>query len=150
MNMKAKVAITLLVLSGGIGYTIYSTIQSGEALEYFKHVDEVVASSRQWEGQHLQLHGNVVAGSILKKANALDYKFALHRKGQWIDISYTGIVPDTFRDCAELVVKGKFLGNRQFKAETISAKCPSKYDGKRDTGCGQKLQPQVLSYRQKQ
>ena len=45
-----------------------------------------------------------------------------------IDVRYAGTVPDTFKDRAEVVVKGT-LGDGKFEAREISAKCPSKYAG---------------------
>ena len=45
--------------------------------------------------------------------------------------SYTGIVPDTFKDDAEVVLKG-VLGPDGFKVHPngVMAKCPSKYEAK--------------------
>ena len=55
-----------------------------------------------------------------------------------IEVRYAGTVPDTFKDRAEVVVKGTMAGD-QFKATEISAKCPSKYqsrvDGPAQTMC---------------
>lgn len=147
MSTNTKIALTVAVLASGVGYMIYTTVSSGDALEYFKHVEEVVAQPTQWRGQRVQLHGNIVAGSIFKRSGSMDYRFALHREGQWVDVTYSGLVPDNFRDCAELVVKGKLVDTHRFAADEISAKCPSKYDGKRQTGCGAELKPQVLAAR---
>lgn len=147
MSTKTKIALTVAVLAGGVGYMVYTTVSSGTALEYFKHVEEVVARPGEWQAQRVQLHGNVVAGSILKRPGSMDYKFALHRAGSWVEVTYSGLVPDNFRDCAELVVKGKLVEPRRFSGDEISAKCPSKYDGKRQTGCGAELTAQVLAAR---
>jgi cytochrome c-type biogenesis protein CcmE len=147
MTTRIKIALTVAVVGGGVGYMIYTTVSSGTALEYFKHVDEVVTEPSRWKDQRLQVHGNVVAGSVLKRPGALDYRFALHRGGHWLDVTYSGIVPDNFKDCAELVVKGKLVGAHRFLANEISAKCPSKYDEQRTTGCGEELLKEVLPHR---
>ena len=46
-----------------------------------------------------------------------------------VQASYTGVVPDTFKDGAEVVLKGR-LGPHGFVVEPdgVMAKCPSKYD----------------------
>jgi cytochrome c-type biogenesis protein CcmE len=149
MSIKTKLLLTVALLAACVGYMIVTTVRSGEALSYFKHVEEVMAAPEKWRGQSLQLHGNVVQGSILKKPAALDYKFALHHDQKWIEVSYTGLVPDSFGDCAELVIKGQLHEGRHFVAEELSAKCPSKYDGKRRTGCGEELRAEVFSHRSK-
>jgi cytochrome c-type biogenesis protein CcmE len=148
MKTGVKVALSVAVVAAGVGYMIYSTISSGEALEYYKHVNEVTHAPERWQGHRLQLHGNVVAGSILRKKGTLDFKFAVHKGGEWVDVHYKGLIPDAFKNCAELIVKGKLKDNRTFKAETISAKCPSKYAGKmRREGCGDKHLAKVKLHR---
>ena len=123
---------------------------SGEALEYYKHVNEIMDAPSAWQGRRVQLHGNVVGGTIVKRGGTLDFRFALHRGGKWVEVTYKGIVPDAFKDCAELIVKGELLDAQTFKADMISAKCPSKYDGKRKPGvCGETHREQVLAYRGK-
>lgn len=147
---KIAVAATVsgVVVFGALGFMVFSTVSSGEALEYYKHVDEVMPQAATWVGRRLRLHGNVVSGTILKREGSLDFKFALHRRGKWVEVSYTGIVPDSFKDCAELVLKGRLVDPKRFKAEAISAKCPSKYDGKRQAGvCGEEHVEEVLAAR---
>ena len=152
MSSKAKiglaVALSVLGVGGGVSYMVYSTLASGEALEYYKHVDEIMDAPATWRGRRVQLHGNVVAKTIVKRGGSLDFRFALHRGGKWVEVNYQGIVPDAFKDCAELIVKGELIDDRTFKADMISAKCPSKYDGKRQPGvCGEKYQGAVLAAR---
>lgn len=142
------VALSVLVVGGGVAYMVYSTVASGEALEYYRHVDEIMGTPAQWRGRRVQLHGNVVAGTIVKRDGSLDFRFAMHRRDQWVEVTYIGIVPDAFKDCAELVVKGELVDDQTFKADMISAKCPSKYDGKRKPGvCGESHRDKVLARR---
>jgi cytochrome c-type biogenesis protein CcmE len=148
--MKVKIFISVFVILGSVGYLVYTTLSSGEALEYFKHVDEVAREPSKYRGLSLKLHGNVVKQSIIKKKNMLDFRFALFRDKHWVEVYYTGIVPDAFGDCAEIVVKGKLSDQRTFSADSISAKCPSKYDEQRQTTCGQAILPLVLAYRNQQ
>src|SRR3989454_12839652 len=106
-----KIGATSVVLVLAFAALLWSTLQDGT--EYFKHVDEVMANPQAWEGKPLQLHGYVVPGSILKKQNTLEYKFKVQNnparasdQGHVIEASYTGIVPDTFKGEAEVVLRG--------------------------------------------
>ena len=45
-------------------------------------------------------------------------------------IRYRGIVPDTFQDEADVVLEGITGPDKVFAADTLLAKCPSKYEGK--------------------
>ena len=122
-----KIGVTSVVLVLAFAGLLWSTLREGT--EYYKHVDEVMASPHDWEGKRLQLHGLVVAGSILRKPDTLEYKFKVHNKGQTIDAWYNGVVPDTFKDDAEVVLKGR-LSPDGFRTEPngVMAKCPSKYE----------------------
>src|SRR5262245_57180882 len=105
MKHKAvKVGLTSLVLALAFGGLLYTTM--GEATEYYKHVDEVMTQPADWYGKKLQLHGYVVKDSVFKGRNSLDYKFQVQSNGHIVDATYTGVVPDTFKGEAEVVLKG--------------------------------------------
>lgn len=130
MKHKAvRIGLTGVVLSLAFGGLLYSTLSEGT--EYYKHVDEVMANPEAWQGKRLQLHGFVVPKSITRKRDSLDYRFEVHSNGHVVRASYTGIVPDTFKDEAEVVLKGT-LGPDGFHVapDGVMAKCPSKYEPK--------------------
>ena len=131
-----KLGLTATVLVLAFAGLMWSTLQDGT--EYFKHVDEVMTNPQAWEGKPLQLHGYVVPGSILKRQDTLEYKFKVQNnpirdvnQGHVVEASYTGIVPDTFKGEAEVVLRGK-LTSTGFHTEPngVVAKCPSKYEAK--------------------
>ena len=133
MKPKAiKIAVTAGVLAAALGGLFYSTLAEGT--EYYVHVDEVMNDPSAWQGKQLQLHGYVVANSIMRRPDTLDYRFQVQSKGQVVTASYTGIVPDTFKDEAEVVLKGT-LTPQGFVVEPngVMAKCPSKYEAKPGT-----------------
>jgi cytochrome c-type biogenesis protein CcmE len=127
MSKKAtRIGVTTVVLLTAFIGLLWTSLSEGT--EYYKHVDEVMASPEQWYGKKLQLHGHVVDGSILRKRDTLDYRFQVENNGKVVTASYTGIVPDTFKDGSEVVVKGT-LAPSGFTVEPngVMAKCPSKY-----------------------
>ncbi|MGQ0737098.1 MAG: cytochrome c maturation protein CcmE [Acidobacteriota bacterium] len=128
MSQKAvKVGLTSVVLALAFGGLFYSTL--GEATEYYKLVDEVMVEPDAWYGKRLQLHGFVVPGSIMRKRNSLEYRFEVQSKGQTVSATYTGVVPDTFKDDSEVVLKGQLSAEGFAVAPNgVMAKCPSKYE----------------------
>jgi cytochrome c-type biogenesis protein CcmE len=128
-----KVGLTTVVLVVALGGLLYSTLREGT--EYYMHVEEVMAAPAQWQNKNLQLHGYVVKDSILRKHDSLEYRFKVQSKGAVIDASYEGIVPDTFKDDSEVVLKGR-LGPDGFRVAPngVMAKCPSKYEPKKGQG----------------
>jgi cytochrome c-type biogenesis protein CcmE len=123
-----KIVVTATVLMTALLGLMYTTLSEGT--EYYKHVDEVMADPAAWQGKRLQLHGHVVDRSIEKRPGTLDYRFKVQSNGQIVTATYTGVVPDNFKDGAEVVMKGT-LGPDGFKVDDrngIMAKCPSKYE----------------------
>ncbi len=130
MQQKAlKIGLTTVALVVAFGGLLWSTLSEGT--EYYKHVDEVMVEPEAWQGKRLQLHGYVVPSSILKKRDSLDYRFQVENNGHIVAATYTGIVPDTFQDGSEVVIKGT-LSPEGFHVERngVMAKCPSKYEPK--------------------
>lgn len=128
--MKAKsikIAATIAVIVLALGGLMYTTLSEGT--EYYKHVDEVMVQPEAWQGKKLQLHGFIVDKSIERKRNSLDYRFRVESNGHVVQATYSGVVPDTFKDGSEVVLKGE-LGPHGFSVAPngVMAKCPSKYE----------------------
>jgi cytochrome c-type biogenesis protein CcmE len=128
-HKAAKIGLTGLVLALAFGGLLYSTL--GESAQYYKHVDEVMVQPAAWYGKPLQIHG--YAKNIGRKRDTLEYRFEMHNNGQVVVASYTGIVPDTFKNDSEVVLQGT-LSPDGFHATDMTAKCPSKYEA--GTGAG--------------
>ena len=131
MAQKAvKIGVTAVILALAFGGLLWTTLSEGT--EYYKHVDEVMTDPGAWQGKRLQLHGYVVDSSILRRPDTLDYRFKIQNNGSVVDAEYTGVVPDTFKDGSEVVIKGQLTpkGSFQVDANGIMAKCPSKYEPK--------------------
>jgi cytochrome c-type biogenesis protein CcmE len=124
-HKAAKIGLTSVVLAVAFGGLLYSTM--GEATEYYKHVDEVMVQPEQWYGKKLQLHG--YAKQVTRKPSSLEYRFQVESNGKIVTAHYKGVVPDTFKDDAEVVIKGTLSEDGFTVAPNgIMAKCPSKYE----------------------
>jgi cytochrome c-type biogenesis protein CcmE len=122
-----RVLASAAVLLGAVSVLFFLTVSKDA--QYYKHVDEVMTSPQQWYGKSMQLHGFVVDGSIYKRPGTLDYVFQIKNGTHAVPASYTGLMPDTFKDGSEVVLKGR-LNPEGFQVEPggVMAKCPSKYE----------------------
>jgi cytochrome c-type biogenesis protein CcmE len=128
-HKAAKIGITGLTLALAFAGLMYSTLSEGT--EYYKHVDEVMGQPGEWYGKKLQLHGYIVPNSVFVNKRTLEYRFKVQSNGQIVDARYTGVVPDTFKDDAEVVLKGTLASDGFTVAPNgVMAKCPSKYEPK--------------------
>lgn len=133
-NKAAKIGVTSFVLVLAFAGLLWSTLR--EDTQYYKHVDEVMADRTAWEGKKLQLHG-FVQGQPLRARDSLDYRFVVESKGITVPAMYSGVVPDTFKQDSEVVLKGT-LKSDGFHVDPngVMAKCPSKYEPKTGTPPG--------------
>ena len=129
MSHKAiRIGITSVVLALAFSGLLWSTLSEGT--EYYKHVDEVTGDLAAWQGKKLQ-HGFIVNESIMRRPDTLDYRFEIENNGEVIKAEYSGIVPDTFKSGAEVVVKGQLgVDGIVVAPNGVMAKCPSKYEPK--------------------
>jgi cytochrome c-type biogenesis protein CcmE len=127
-----KIVASVVVVTGAVAYLLTASMKQGA--EYYKHVDEVTSSVDAWRGKRLQVHGNVVDGSIEQAKGTLMYRFKIEsrapRAHAILDATYTGLVPDTFKSGAEVVAKGTLTADNHLDVvpDGIMAKCPSKYE----------------------
>lgn len=122
-----RVALSAVVILGAFTLLMAQTVR--ESAQYYKHVDEVMNSPEQWYGKKLQLHGFVVPESITARKSTLEWRFQIQSNGQVVAASYKGVVPDTFKDGSEVVLKGTLAADGFHVAPNgVVAKCPSKYE----------------------
>jgi cytochrome c-type biogenesis protein CcmE len=124
---RLRAVVSVFVVGGALSLLLFSTM--AESADYYKHVDEVMSNPAEWYDKAMNLHGFVVDGSIQKRQSSLDYRFQVKTGDAVVLAHYSGVVPDTFKDGAEVVLTGK-LTPEGFKVKPggVTAKCPSKYD----------------------
>ena len=129
-----KVVSTIVVIGGAIALLMSASISKGS--EYYKFVDEVTSTPDAFRNKKLQVHGKVVDGSIEQAKGTLMYRFKIQspdrpaRPPATIAATYEGLVPDTFKDGAEVIVRGSLTSDNKVAIipDGIMAKCPSKYE----------------------
>ena len=101
---------------------------------YYLTVPELEARETEFADTRFKLAGKVVPGSIVRRDGNRTVAFEIRDPSDedttpnTRTIRYSGVLPDTFRDGADVVLEGKMGTNGVFIAETMLAKCPSKYE----------------------
>jgi cytochrome c-type biogenesis protein CcmE len=109
-----------VVLASALIYTSFSA--ASPALTPSQLVRQAQA------GRSYQLTGTVVKGSVHRVGALLDFSVEDRAGGTVVPVTYTGTVPDPFREGREVIVTverqgGAFIGER----DSLITKCPSKY-----------------------
>ena len=71
--------------------------------------------------------GFVQNGSIERDDKNQSVSFVITDSMQTLPVTYSGVVPDIFRPGVQVVVEGHYTGTGPFQAQTLLAKCPSKF-----------------------
>ena len=125
-----KILLTVVVSASAISGLLWASL--GEGAEYYKHVDEARSSQARLTGKRLRVHGNVVPGTVVHQAGTLDYHFSLESKAPrdraTMAVNFHGIVPDLFKEGAEVIAAGVLGTDGLLKSDRIETKCPSKYE----------------------
>lgn len=119
-----QLAIVGLVILAAVGYLVYSGLRTNV---YYQTVSELQASGGA-SGKQVRLAGIVVPGSIVREEGTSTVRFQVADAGGSLPIVYKGAVPDIFGDEIEVVLEGKYNPSTGFVADTMLAKCPSKFE----------------------
>ncbi len=114
-----------LAILGAVIYLVYANTQANAV--YYLTVSELKSCST-CTAQSVRVAGVVQAGSIVRDDQKQEISFAISDSGgQSLPVVYSGVVPDIFRQGITVVVEGHYTGKGPFQAQTLLAKCPSKF-----------------------
>lgn len=121
-----------------VGAIVLLTMTSFDDQIYYLTVNEAVTQRVDLGEQEFRLKGNVVADSLMARDGVLnDHVFVLIAEGEEAIVHYTGPLPDTFGDDAEVIALGRFSADGTFQATEVVAKCPSRYEEQAPTAQSQ-------------
>ena len=78
-------------------------------------------------GQRLRIGGLVVPGSVKRDEKSLEVTFDLVDSGPIVTVSYTGILPDLFREGQGIVAQGHLVKPDRIEAFEVLAKHDEEY-----------------------
>lgn len=91
----------------------------------FFYTPSELAQKQLAPGARLRIGGLVKEGSVVK--NGKDVAFAVTDRTKDLDVTYTGLLPDLFREGQGVVVDGQLLTDGKFKADSVLAKHDERY-----------------------
>jgi cytochrome c-type biogenesis protein CcmE len=125
-RVRLVVALTVaLLLAGALVYTTFSAASPERIPSQLENAQP---------GQSYKLGGRVVAGSIRRERDSMTFEVQDPKGAAKVPVSYTGSVPDPFREGREVIVTvqregSTFVGER----DSLVTKCPSKFQSENPT-----------------
>ena len=124
-SMKFFFPTLCIVLA--VGYLITST--TNQTLVYYYSVEEFQSQLDRLQSRGIRINGKA-AGIETRRGEC---RFQVVGEQESMEVVYRGLLPDTFKEGSEVVIEGRWdTAGQHFKATTVLAKCPSKYEGADD------------------
>ena len=117
-NRFVWVAVGLLV----IALAVTMVLRAFNSNLVFFFTPSEVAQNKAPKDRTFRLGGLVTAGSLQRQPDGLTVKFAVTDTVKTILVSYTGILPDLFKEGKGVVAQGKVGADGVFRASEVLAK----------------------------
>ncbi|MGE0388420.1 MAG: cytochrome c maturation protein CcmE [Gammaproteobacteria bacterium] len=122
---QRMVVVGAIVLGVAIAAGLALRAFQGNLLYFFSPAQ--VRAGEAPREQNFRVGGLVVAGSVQRRSGDLTVRFDLTDNAATIPVTYTGILPDLFREGQGIVALGRFGADGVFHAEEVLAKHDENY-----------------------
>lgn len=124
-RQQRMLAVGLVVVGVAIA-TALSLQAMKDSMMFFVSVTEV-AEGKYPEDRNFRVGGLVMDGSVHREEGSLEMTFIVTDLGCELPVSYTGVLPDLFREGQGVVAHGRLEDDGVFVADEILAKHDENY-----------------------
>ena len=127
MNKRSRRKVMVVMIMFGVAVsTVLALTAFDENLMYFYSPSQIKAGEAP-ESRAFRVGGLVVEGSVNREVGSLAVTFTLTDNAETVDISYSGILPDLFREGQGIVALGSLNNGNVFMADEVLAKHDENY-----------------------
>ncbi len=123
---RKRLTLALIIVVGvgvAVGLTLYALKQN---INLFYSPSQIVAGEAPLQ-RSIRVGGLVVPGSVQREPNSLGVVFTLTDTAQQIQVRYTGILPDLFREGQGIIAHGRLVAGGVVQADEVLAKHDENY-----------------------
>ena len=127
--MKPRTKRGLWIAAGiaGLGVATALVLNAFQSNLVFFFTPTQVAANEAPKNRAFRVGGLVEAGSVVRDKDALTVRFRVTDTAQTIPVTYTGILPDLFKEGKGVVAQGRIGADGVFKASEVLAKHDENY-----------------------
>ena len=123
---QRRMTLVIGILAGvGIAGALALTAFRQNVTFYFD--PSKIAAGEVKPGEHFRLGGMVTKGSVKREPGSLEVHFIVTDFAHDVPVTYTGVLPDLFREGTGVVAHGHMDGHGTFVADEVLAKHDEKY-----------------------
>jgi cytochrome c-type biogenesis protein CcmE len=118
---------TVAAILVGVGIATAFALQAFQQnLLYYYSPTQILAGEAP-ESRSFRVGGLVQDGSVQRAPGSLEVRFTLTDFANTVGVSYTGVLPDLFREGQGIIARGKLKDDGVFVAEEVLAKHDENY-----------------------
>jgi cytochrome c-type biogenesis protein CcmE len=119
--------ITVVAILAGVGIATAFALQAfNQNLLYYYSPTQIHAGEAP-DARSIRVGGLVENGSLKRNPGSLEVRFTLTDFSNTLGVSYTGVLPDLFREGQGVIARGRLDGQGLFVAEEVLAKHDENY-----------------------
>ncbi|MDD1650915.1 MAG: cytochrome c maturation protein CcmE [Methylococcaceae bacterium] len=122
---KRMVVVGLILL--GVSVAAFFALQAFQKNLLYFFTPTQVAAGEAPKGYPFRVGGLVVTGTVKREPNSLNVRFTISDGVATIPVSYSGILPDLFREGQGIISIGKLNAQGVFEASEVLAKHDENY-----------------------
>lgn len=127
MKARHQRLITIGLVLAGVGVGAAFLLRAmNENILYYYSPTQVLAGEAP-EERRFRVGGLVVPGSIQREDGSMEVAFTLTDNAELVTVSYSGILPDLFREGQGIIAHGSLDENGVFVADEVLAKHDENY-----------------------
>ena len=121
-----RLVLIILALVAVLGAVLLAMWGLKDRAAYFYTPADIVAGKASL-GKAIRLGGMVEKDSVARDADGVTTRFIVEDGEGRVAVTYSGILPDLFREGGGVVAEGKLASDRSFQADNILAKHDERY-----------------------
>jgi cytochrome c-type biogenesis protein CcmE len=127
MTPRQKRMATVAAIIAGVGIATAFALQAFQQnLLYYYSPTQILAGEAP-DSRSFRVGGLVQDGSVQRAPGSLEVRFTLTDFANTVGVSYTGVLPDLFREGQGIIARGKLKDDGVFVAEEVLAKHDENY-----------------------
>ena len=127
MTPRQKRMVTVAVILAGVGIATAFALQAFQKNLLYYYSPTQIQAGEAPSSRSIRVGGLVENGSFERATGSLEAHFTLTDFQNTIRVSYTGVLPDLFREGQGIIARGKMTPEGTFIAEEVLAKHDENY-----------------------
>ena len=123
---QRRMAFVALIVAGVAGAAVFALQAFEENLLYYYSPSQVAAGEAP-AARAFRVGGLVSDGSVKRESGSMEVRFDVSDYAHSVTISYSGILPDLFREGQGIIAGGRLTVDGTFVAEEVLAKHDENY-----------------------